>query len=144
RKTRPAERSDRADLTTTLVARSGPAPSTDVVTLAPRSVWRAGWVLVGVGLCVFMLWFVVTRGGGLIFNLVISAFLAVAMEPAVKLLSRYMRRGLATAIVLVGAILGFAGFVAAFGGLLVNEIQLLIVSAPDEIGRTSCRERRAS
>lgn len=133
RKTRAAERSDRADVTTTLVTRSGPAPSTDVVTLAPRSVWRAGWVLVGVGLCVFMLWFVVTRGGGLIFNLVISAFLAVAMEPAVKLLSRYMRRGLATAIVLVGAILGFAGFVAAFGGLLVNEIQLLIVSAPDAI-----------
>src|SRR5690606_8681379 len=133
RKTRPAERSDRADLTTTLVARSGPAPSTDVVTLAPRSVWRAGWVLVGVGLCVFMLWFVVTRGGGLIFNLVISAFLAVAMEPAVKLLSRYMRRGLATAIVLVGAILGFAGVVAAFGGRLVNGLQLLVVSAPDAI-----------
>src|SRR5690606_15522890 len=65
--------------------------------------------------------------------LVISAFLAVAMEPAVKLLSRYMKRGFATAIVLAGALLGFAGFLAAFGGLLVNEIELLIRSAPGAV-----------
>lgn len=116
------------------------APSTanapddsETVALSSASVWRAGWVIVGVLLCVFVLGFILTRGGGLVFTLIISAFLAVAMEPAVKLLSRRIPRGAATAIVLAGAILGFAGFLAAFGGLLVNEVQLLVQSAPSAI-----------
>lgn len=105
----------------------------DTVALSPRSVWRAGWVIVGVALCVFTLGFIVVRGGGLIFTLIIAAFLAVAMEPAVRRLSKHMKRPLATAIVLVGTILAFAGFLAAFGGLLVNEVLLLVEAAPGAI-----------
>lgn len=110
-----------------------PPPPTETVALSPRSVWRAGWVIVGVAMCVFIIVFIVDRGGGLIFTLIISMFLAVAMEPAVRLLTRWMKRPLATACVMLGVFLAFAGFLAAFGGLLVGEIQNLVKSAPSAI-----------
>jgi len=90
-------------------------------------------VVVGVAACVFAIVFIVERGGGTIFTLIISMFLAVAMEPAVRLLTRWMKRPLATAVVMLGVLLAFAGFIAAFGGLLVGEIQNLIQSAPGAI-----------
>ena len=114
--------------------RSEPAPTaTETVALSPTSVWRAGWVIVGVAACVFVIGFIVNRGGGTIFTLIIAMFLAVAMEPAVRLLTRWMKRPLATAVVMLGVMLGFAGFLAAFGGLLVGEIQNLVRSAPGAI-----------
>ncbi len=105
----------------------------ETVALSPRSVWRAGWVLTGVALCVFIIGFVVTRGGGTIFTLIIAAFIAVAMEPAVRLLTRWMKRPLATAVVMLGGFLAFGGFIAAFGGLLVAEVQNLVQSAPGAV-----------
>lgn len=112
--------------------RADDAP-TETVALSPRSVWRAGWVIAGVALCLFVIAFIVTRGGGLIFILIISAFLAVAMEPAVLRLTKYMKRGVATAVVMAVMLLAVAGFLAAFGGLLVNEVQTLVRSAPAAI-----------
>jgi predicted PurR-regulated permease PerM len=90
-------------------------------------------VVVGIVACVFAIVFMVDRGGGTIFTLIISMFLAVAMEPAVRLLTRWMKRPLATAVVMLGVLLAFAGFIAAFGGLLVGEIQNLVRSAPGAI-----------
>src|SRR5690554_2406609 len=85
-------------------------PPTETVALAPSSVWRASWVVVGVALCVFIIGFIVNRGGGLIFTLIISMFLAVAMEPAVRFFGRWMKRPLATACVMLAMFLAFGGF----------------------------------
>lgn len=115
------------------IPRASRADTPETVALSPRSVWRAAWVVVGVAACVFAIVFIVERGGGTIFTLIISMFLAVAMEPAVRLLTRWMKRPLATAVVMLGVLLAFAGFIAAFGGLLVGEIQNLIQSAPGAI-----------
>lgn len=109
---------------------AAPTSVTETVALSPRSVWRAGWVIAGVALCVFAIGFIVTRGGGTIFTLIIAMFLAVAMEPAVRLLTRWMKRPLATALVMLAGFLAFGGFLAAFGGLLVSEVQSLVRSAP--------------
>lgn len=106
---------------------------TETVAFSPGSIWRGGWVIVGVAACVFAIGFIVNRGGGTIFTLIISMFLAVAMEPAVRFLIRWMKRPLATAAVMLGVFLAFAGFIAAFGGLLVGEIQNLVRSAPGAI-----------
>jgi len=109
------------------------AATPDSIALQTRSVWRAAWTVVGVGLIVFIFIFIFSKGGSLIFTLVISAFLAVAMEPAVRKLAEHMKRPFATAVVLTGTLVAFAGFLAAFGGLLVNELELLISSIPSAL-----------
>ncbi|MFC4907342.1 AI-2E family transporter [Actinomadura gamaensis] len=68
---------------------------------------------------------------GLIILLLISLFLAFAIEPAVnRLADRGWRRGVATgAMFLVLAALG-AGFVSVLGSLLLNQTTTLVQSAP--------------
>lgn len=114
----------------TVPARPDSAGPIERIDLGARTIWRAGWVLAAVGACVFALWFLVTRGGGTVLVLVVSVFLAVAMEPAVGWLSRYVRRAAATAIVFVTIVAALAGFLSAFGGLLVSEVQTLSQSVP--------------
>ncbi len=98
-----------------------------------RSVWRAGWTLVGVGALVALLTFLLRAGGGMIFLVVISLFLAVAMEPAVSRLAARIPRLAATAIVMVLLTLAIIGFTYAFGSLLIGQLSALITAVPGAV-----------
>jgi predicted PurR-regulated permease PerM len=63
--------------------------------------------------------------------LVVSMFLALAIEPAVNLLAaRGMRRGFATMLVFVLLFSGMVGFTVAVGSLLVSELTSLADNLP--------------
>ena len=108
-------------------------------TTPARSDWRRTWVVVGVLLIVACGAFVLTRGATMIYYLVLSWFLALAMEPAVSRLTRWMPRALATTTVLVGLVLGFFGFFWAFGSLLVDQLSQLVAAVPGD-GRRRPRQ----
>ncbi|WP_433469762.1 AI-2E family transporter [Spirillospora sp. CA-128828] len=68
--------------------------------------------------------------------LLISLFLAFAIEPAVNWLARRgWRRGLATAAMFVVVGLLFAGFLGGIGSLLATQAAHLIDGFPDYVGR---------
>ena len=96
-----------------------------------QSVWHAGWTLVGVVALAALGKWVLDDGGTVIFTLVMSMLAAIAMEPAVARLSRRMRRGLATFIVMFGVILFFVVFLIAFGQLLAEQLGTLVRAVPD-------------
>jgi predicted PurR-regulated permease PerM len=59
---------------------------------------------------------------------------AVSIEPLVdRLARRGLRRGAATGLVILALVLLTAGFVAAFGALLVDQLGALIASLPDVV-----------
>lgn len=69
-----------------------------------------------------------------LFLLLLAWLLGIAMDPIVGWLARHgIKRGLAAFIVLIGFVLGFLGFLAAFGGLFVVQLEQLIESAPNAI-----------
>ncbi|WP_054815540.1 AI-2E family transporter [Nocardia arizonensis] len=75
---------------------------------------------------------VLQRLQGLLTVLLISLFLAFAIEPAVNwLAARGVRRGLATGIVFSGLLLVVVGFVWTLGALLVSQVTTLVQNAPD-------------
>src|SRR6188474_61890 len=108
------------------------APSaTDVVVhLDRRNAWRTGWVLVAVVALAALGKFVIDDGGSVIFTLVMSMLAAIAMEPAVARLSRRMRRGVATMLVMLGVLVFIIVFLLAFGRLLGEQIATFIRSVP--------------
>ncbi len=116
-------------------APSGSGPSRRAVrrvglVVEPRQVWRIGLVVIGL-VCAFLLGrFVVSDGGSVLFNVLMAWMASIAMEPAVSFLSRWMRRGAATGLVMLGILLATVGFFAAFGGLLADQIAQLIRSMP--------------
>ncbi|MER7896364.1 AI-2E family transporter [Streptomyces sp. NPDC096046] len=68
---------------------------------------------------------------GLLINVLIAFFLALAIEPAVSwMASRGMRRGLATFIVFTGVMIVSAGFVTVLGSVLADQIIKLIEGFP--------------
>ena len=75
-----------------------------LVSLDPRSVWRAGLVVIGLVVAYSFGSFVLHDGGSLIFQLVMSFIASIAMEPAVGRLAQHMRRGLATGVVMLGVV----------------------------------------
>ena len=102
-----------------------------LVSLDPRSVWRAGLVVVGLVVAYSFGSFVLHDGGSLIFQLVMSFIASIAMEPAVGRLAQHMRRGLATGVVMLGVVLFAVLFSAAFGNLLISQAVTLIQSIPE-------------
>ncbi|MFD5818967.1 AI-2E family transporter [Streptomyces sp. NPDC127038] len=69
---------------------------------------------------------------GLLINILISFFLALAIEPAVSwMASRGMRRGLATFLVFLGSLIMIAGFVTLLGSMLAGQIIKMIEGFPD-------------
>lgn len=69
---------------------------------------------------------------GLLVNILIAFFLALAIEPAVSwMASRGMRRGLATFIVFIGVMIVSAGFVTLLGSVLADQIIKLIEGFPE-------------
>ncbi|MFF7143295.1 AI-2E family transporter [Streptomyces nodosus] len=69
---------------------------------------------------------------GLLINVLIAFFLALAIEPAVsRLASSGMRRGLATFLVFLGLTVAVAGFVILLGSMLAGQIIKMIEGFPD-------------
>lgn len=95
------------------------------------NMWRVGFIflaVVGIGL---LLDFLIEDGGGVFFIVLMAWFASIAMEPAVSRLSKYMRRGAATGIVMGSIVAFLALFTAAFGNLLFNQIAELIRALPN-------------
>ncbi|MEU1851065.1 AI-2E family transporter [Streptomyces sp. NPDC019990] len=69
---------------------------------------------------------------GLLINVLIAFFLALAIEPAVSwMASRGIRRGLATFVVFIGVMVVAAGFVTLLGSILADQIIRLIEGFPE-------------
>lgn len=68
---------------------------------------------------------------GLLLDVLVSFFLALAMEPAVdRLAARGMRRGPATALVFLALLIVAAGFVTALGSVFVDQVTRIVHSFP--------------
>ncbi|MGV9452312.1 AI-2E family transporter [Streptomyces sp. NPDC003635] len=68
---------------------------------------------------------------GLLINILIAFFLALAIEPAVSwMAARGMRRGLATAVVFLAVIVIAAGFVTLLGSMLAGQIIKIVEDFP--------------
>ncbi|WP_097252058.1 AI-2E family transporter [Streptomyces sp. Ag109_G2-15] len=69
---------------------------------------------------------------GLLINILIAFFLALAIEPAVsRLAARGMRRGLATFLVFLGLMIVTAGFITLLGSMLAGQIIKMVEGFPD-------------
>ena len=95
-----------------------------------RNVWRTSFIVLSVVAIALLLQFLLEDGGGVIFIILMAWFASIAMEPAVARLTRYMKRGFATATVMLSIIVFFVVFSAVFGNLLINQIAELIESLP--------------
>ncbi|MFG2116825.1 AI-2E family transporter [Streptomyces sp. NPDC048718] len=68
---------------------------------------------------------------GLLLNILLAFFLALAIEPAVgRMAARGMRRGVATFLVFSGVLLAGAGFVAMLGSMLAGQIVDMVENFP--------------
>ncbi|MZD09207.1 AI-2E family transporter [Streptomyces sp. SID5785] len=68
---------------------------------------------------------------GLLINVLIAFFLALAVEPAVSwMAARRMRRGLATGIVFLGVLIVTAGFIVLLGSMLAGQIVDMVEDFP--------------
>lgn len=68
---------------------------------------------------------------GLLINVLIAFFLALAVEPAVSWMSAHgVRRGVATGVVFLGVIVAAAGFVTLLGSMLAGQIQNMVEDFP--------------
>ncbi len=112
------------------------SPARMQVTFDPSNVWRTGLVVLGVVALGLFLYFVLDDGGSVIFTVLMSWFAAIAMAPAVNWLSRWMKRGVATMVVMGSALLFAAVFFLLFGALLVDQMVQLIMLIPDLIDET--------
>ena len=113
----------------TVAPRQGRARRTLVV-LDPRSVWRAGLVVIGLVVLYSLGFFVLHDGGSIIFQVIMAWLASIAMEPAVSRLAKHMKRGLATGLVMLGVVLFAVAFSAAFGNLLITQAVTLIQGIP--------------
>ena len=69
---------------------------------------------------------------GLLINILIAFFLALAIEPAVSWMSsRGVRRGLASFLVFLGVLIVAAGFVTLLGSMLAGQIIKIVEDFPD-------------
>lgn len=93
-------------------------------------IWRAGFIVMALVFIFLFIRFLLEDGGGVIFTVLMSWFFALAMAPAVDRLSKRMRRGLATLIVMGGVVLFLVAFFAAFGKLLVDQVIEIVESLP--------------
>jgi predicted PurR-regulated permease PerM len=92
------------------------------------------FVLLAIAVYQAAVWAILNLRGflGLLF---LAWLFAISIEPIVERLTRLgMRRGAATGLVLFGLVLLFAGFVAVFGALLVDQLAALVDSLPDVVG----------
>lgn len=115
-----------SETTPTAVAGTDP----DILDPAHRTDRRRTVAVVGVLLGVAVLGFVLWRGSSMVFYVVMSWFVALAMEPAVSRLTRWMPRAAATATVMLTALLAIGAFLWLFGSLLVDQLTALVSAVP--------------
>lgn len=83
---------------------------------------------------VWFLRFVLEDAGGVLFTIIMAFALSVAMEPAVSFFARRgMKRGLATGLIMLAALVGTVVFFLIFGNLLLTQLAELARSLPDLI-----------
>ena len=116
------KRTYRSDVTNSTDERS--------IRLEPQNIWRIGWVVIALVASWLFLRFVVEDAGSVIFTLLMAWFASLAMEPAVKRMSKKMKRGAATAIVMLSVLIGLVLFSIAFGQLFVDQVAQLIQGLP--------------
>ncbi len=95
-----------------------------------KNVWRTSFIVLAVVAIALLLKFLLDDGGGVIFIVLMSWFASIAMEPVVRRLAKHMRRGIATASVMLSILVFFIIFGATFGNLLFNQIADLVKSLP--------------
>ncbi|WP_421741175.1 AI-2E family transporter [Cellulomonas sp.] len=114
-------------------------PAAGPVILAPSDprkppLWLPRALVMGI-VAVFLglfAWKALAQLGNVIFIIVISWFLALAMEPLIRwLVAHGIRRTRATGIVMLVALVVIAGVIALFGGLFVTQLIELVQSLPD-------------
>jgi predicted PurR-regulated permease PerM len=103
------------------------------VVLVPSNVWRVGLVVLAVVALGLVLRFFVQDAGSVIFTVLMSWFAAIAMAPVVDRLSRRMKRGVATILVMLAFVGLMVVFVVAFGALLVDQLTQFVTRVPDLI-----------
>jgi len=102
----------------------------------PRWVWKAVLIFWVGWLIAVRVDTVVERLYGLGTLLVVSMFLALAIEPGVNRLARRgWRRGTATAVFVLGVIVGFVVFVGAIAALVGQQIADLLQNSEDYVTR---------
>ncbi|MFI9597547.1 AI-2E family transporter [Nonomuraea sp. NPDC052265] len=104
------------------------------VLLSPANVWRVGLAVAALVAVVLFIRFVLADAGNLIGTLVMSWFLSLAMEPAVRRLSRRRKRGTAALLVITAFVLAAVIFLVLFGNLFLEQIAALLRALPGVIG----------
>ena len=95
-----------------------------------RPLWNRAWLVVAVFVISLFVAFFFWRGASTFYYVLMGWFVALAMEPAVGKLSRWMRRGLATGVVMLLAALVLAAFLWAFGSLFIDQMTGFIEAVP--------------
>ena len=94
-------------------------------------IWRASFIVMVVIFIFLFIRFLIDDGGGVIFTVLMSWFFALAIAPAVDVLTRRgMKRGLATMLVMVALVIFLILFFAAFGKLLIDQLIQIVESLP--------------
>jgi predicted PurR-regulated permease PerM len=125
---------DRSDGTPTSAAGASQGPD-------PRAM--PPWLPRAIGLCLlgvaglFVVWWLLMRLRTLLILVLVSLFLAIAIEPAVNALARRgWRRGVATAVVFLVLFVAGLGFLAAMGSLVVDQVTNLADAVPGYVEQT--------
>jgi predicted PurR-regulated permease PerM len=114
-------------------------PATGPVVLAPTDprkppLWLPRALVMG-AVAVFLgvfAWKALAQLGNVIFIIVISWFLALAMEPLIRwLVARGLRRTQATGVVMTVSLVVILAVIALFGGLFVTQLIELVQSLPE-------------
>lgn len=89
---------------------------------------------------IVLLWVAVwafTATSGFLFLLLLAWLLSIAMEPAVLWLSdRGMRRGVATALTMIGLLVVVAGLLELFGSVFISQLSELTTQLPQVVTAT--------
>lgn len=109
---------------------AGP-PAGATLQASERPFWRRTWLVVWVLVIAVFVAFVLYRGAGTLYYVVMAWFAALAMEPAVARLATRVKRGPATGLVMAGIGVFVAAFLALFGNLFVSQLVAFVTNVPD-------------
>jgi predicted PurR-regulated permease PerM len=115
---------------------AGAPPAPDPRAMPPWLPRAIGLFLLGVA-GLFVVWWLLLRLRTLLILLLVSLFLAIAIEPAVNALARRgWRRGAATGVVFLVLFVAALGFLVAIGSLLVDQVSNLTDAVPGYVEET--------
>src|SRR3954471_4978840 len=102
-----------------------------LVTFRPRTIVSVSMILVGIAAALWVLW--VSRH--VITWILVSLFLALAINPGVEALQRrgVKRRGTAAGLIYLAVVLGVAALLAAFLPSLINQVNDFVKAVPGYI-----------